>query len=255
MKRSEFGGHRNLTPAYAFERLQTVRHFASNSPLRVSAMRSLGAYANVFAIESFMDELALEARIDPVEFRLKHLNDERAIAVVKIAAEKSNWEVRTRPNNSGKGRGFAYAQYKNKQSYTAIVVDVTVNMETGEIKLDKALIAADTGQIVNPDGTSNQFEGGFVQAASWTLYEQVNYDDNGITSLDWETYPILHFENAPEIEIILLNRPDQPTLGAGESTQNPTPAAIANAIFDALGVRIRDLPLTPEKVLKALQEK
>lgn len=250
---AEFGGQRNLWPAYAFEHLRIVRHFAPNSPLRVSAMRGLGAYGNVFAIESFMDELAFAAGIDPVEFRLKHLTNERAIAVIKAAAEKSNWEARTHPNGNGKGRGFAYAQYKNRQTYTAIVVDVTVDTETGEIKLDKVLIAADTGQIVNPDGTSNQFEGGFMQAASWTLYEEVNYDDDGITSLDWETYPILHFENAPSVEVALLNRPDQPTLGAGEATPGPTPAAIANAVYDAVGVRIRDLPLTPEKVLKVLK--
>jgi CO/xanthine dehydrogenase Mo-binding subunit/aerobic-type carbon monoxide dehydrogenase small subunit (CoxS/CutS family) len=255
VKRAEFGGHRNASPGYHFEHQRVVRHFAPNSPLRVSAMRSLGAYANVFAIESFMDELAIAAKIDPVEFRLKHLTDERAIALVKAAAEKSNWEARIRPNNSGKGRGFAYAQYKNKQCYTAIVVDVTVNLETGAIQLEKAVIAADSGQIVNPDGTSNQLEGGFMQSASWTLYEQVTYDENGITSLDWETYPIMHFENAPMLDVVLLNRPEQPFLGAGEASQNPTPAAIANAVYDAVGLRIRDLPFTPEKVLQALQKR
>lgn len=245
------GGFRNADPLYAFEKRRIVNHFIPNSPLRVSAMRSLGAYANVFAIESFMDEVALAAGKDPVAFRLEHLRDERAIAVIEVAAEKLGWQTRSGKPNSG--RGIAFAQYKNIQCYTAIAVEVTVERNTGQVKLERVVIAADAGQVVNPDGLSNQLEGGFIQAASWTLLEEVQFDQNGITSRDWDTYPILRFNDAPTIEIVLLNRPDYPFLGSGEASQNPTPAAIANAIFDAVGVRIRRIPFKPERVRQALE--
>jgi nicotinate dehydrogenase subunit B len=252
IKHPQFGSHRNADPKYAFRRQRIVKHFVATSPLRVSAMRSLGAYANVFAIESFIDELAHAANTDPVAFRLRHLDDPRAIAVIEAAAEKANWEPRTEPALNGHGRGFAFAQYKNQQCYSAMVVDLSLDQETGAIKLERCVIAADAGQIINPDGLSNQLEGGFVQAASWTLYEQVTYDEQGITSLDWDTYPILRFNNAPIIETVLLNRPDMPPIGSGEATQCPTPAAIANAIFDAVGIRLREIPFTPERVQAAL---
>ena len=245
----EFGGHRNAEPTYAFSRKRVVRHFAPQSPLRTSSLRGLGAYANVFAIESFMDELALRANIDPVEFRLRQLTDPRARAVIQAAAEKAGWQPRTEPAGNGRGRGFAFAQYKNQQCYAAVVVDVSVDSDV--IQLERAVVAADAGQVVNPDGISNQLEGGLVQAASWTLYEQVKFDEGGITSLDWESYPILHFANAPVIDVVLLNRPDQPFLGVGEATQNPTPAAIANAVFDAIGLRLREIPFTPERIRAA----
>lgn len=251
---SHFGSHRNADPKYAFTRRRIVKHFVPDHPLRVSAMRSLGAYANVFAIESFMDELAQAAGVDPVEFRLRHLDDERAKAVIEAAAEKAGWQGRKRPAGDGHGRGIAFAQYKNVQTYAAIVVDVSVDRDTGEIKLERAVIAADSGQMVNPDGLSNQLEGGFVQAASWTLYEQVTFDARGITSRDWDSYPILRFSNAPVIETVILNRPNFPFVGAGEATQNPTPAAIANAVYDAVGVRLREIPFTPERVKAALAE-
>ncbi|MFN8491330.1 MAG: molybdopterin cofactor-binding domain-containing protein [Caldilineaceae bacterium] len=249
-----FGGYRNADPLYAFAQRRIVSHFAPNSPLRSSAMRSLGAYANVFAIESFMDELALAAGMDPVAFRLQHLTDERAKAVIEAAAQKAGWQPHTRPAGNGRGQGIAFAQYKNIQCYAAMVVEVSVDRETGQIHLEKAVIAAEAGQVVNPDGLSNQLEGGFVQAASWTLFEQVQFDANGITSRDWETYPILAFTAAPVIETVLLNRPELPFLGSGEATQNPTPAAIANAVFDAVGVRLREIPFTPARVRAALMK-
>ena len=224
-----------------------------DNPLRVSALRSLGAYANVFAIESFMDELALAAGIDPVAFRLHHLTDERAKAVINAAVEKAGWQTRPRPSNNGRGRGIAFAQYKNRQSYAAIVVDVRVDQGSGEIHLEHAVIAADSGQVVNPDGLSSQLEGGFVQATSWTLLEQVTFDQMSITSLDWDSYPVLRFSGAPVIETVLLNRPGMPFLGSGEAGQNPTPAAIANAVFDAVGIRLREIPFTPERVKAALK--
>jgi nicotinate dehydrogenase subunit B len=249
---SEFGSHRNAWPKYAFNRQRVVKHFVPDSPLRVSAMRSLGAYANVFAIESFMDELAHAAGVDPVAFRLLHLADERARAVIQAAAEKAGWQAQPRPANNGRGRGLAFAQYKNRQTYAAVVADVQVDRETGVIHLERMVIAADAGQVVNPDGLSNQLEGGCVQAASWTLLEQVRFDADGITSRDWDTYPILRMGAAPVIESLILNRPGWPFLGSGEATQPPTPAAIANAVFDAVGVRLRQIPFTPERVLAAL---
>lgn len=243
---------RNGDPLYAFPQRRIVNHHVDNSPLRTSSMRSLGAYTNIFAIESFMDELALAAGVDPVAFRLQHLTDERAKAVIEAAAQKVGWQSRTNPAGAGRGQGIAFAQYKNIQCYTAIVVEVTVDRESGQIHLERAVIAAEAGQVVNPDGLSNQLEGGFVQAASWTLLEAVGFDRNGITSRDWESYPILRFSAVPMIETVLLNRPDLPFLGSGEASQNPTPAAIANAVFDAVGVRLRQLPFTPERVQAAM---
>jgi len=269
------GSFRNSDPLYAFPDRRVVVHENPVSPLRTSSMRSLGAYANIFAIESFMDELAMAAGMDPVDFRLQQLVDERAVAVIRAAAEKANWQRRSRPigggtenkgarheeagseeagrENKHKGRGIAFAQYKNIQCYCAIVVDVTVDRDSGKIHLDNVVIAAEAGQVVNPDGLSNQLEGGFVQAASWTLHEAVQFDANGITSRDWDTYPILRFTEAPIIETLLLNRPELPFLGSGEASQNPTPAAIANAVYDAVGVRLREIPFTKERVLSALQ--
>ncbi|MYH65814.1 MAG: xanthine dehydrogenase family protein molybdopterin-binding subunit [Chloroflexi bacterium] len=240
------GAHRNADPLYALPRRRIVRHAVNDSPLRVSALRSLGAYANIFAIESLMDELANAADCDPLAFRLRHLRDERARAVLLAAADKAGWQQR----DKGAGWGMALAQYKNLQCYCAIILRLAVD-PNGEIALQRAIIAADAGQVVNPDGLSNQLEGGFAQAASWTLYEAVRWDKRGITSTDWDSYPILRFPAAPKIEVVLLNRPDQPFLGAGEAAQNPTPAAIANAIFDATGRRLRDIPFTPTKLGKS----
>lgn len=246
-----FGDYRNADPLYTLPHKRIVTHFVPNSPLRTSSLRSLGAYANVFAIESFMDELAQAANCDPVAFRLRHLKDERARAVIEAAAQKANWQPRIQPTRNGNGRGLGFAQYKNIQCYAAVIVDLTVDGTSGEIRLRRAVIAADAGQIVNPDGLSNQLEGGFFQSASWTLWEQVAFDQKGITSRDWDTYPILRFSGAPEIEVVLLNRPNAPSLGSGEATQGPTAAAIANAVYDAIGLRLRSLPLTAEKILDA----
>ena len=247
------GAHRNADPIYALPRVRIARHAVADSPLRVSALRSLGAYANIFAIESFMDELALAAAADPLEFRLRHLHDERARAALQTAAECADWSRRA-GTKAGEGWGMALAQYKNLQAYCAIVVKLAVDRESGEINLRHVIIAADAGQMVNPDGLSNQLEGGFMQAASWTLYEAVKFGPRGITSVDWETYPILPFSAAPRIETVIINRAGLPFLGAGEAAQNPAPAAIANAVFDAVGLRLRDIPFTPDKVLAGLNE-
>jgi CO/xanthine dehydrogenase Mo-binding subunit len=244
----QVGMHRNAEPLYAFPRRRIVKHFVPDSPLRTSAMRGLGSYANVFAIESFMDELAHAAGVDPVEFRLRYLQDERARAVVEAASKKAGARI------EGLGRGFAFSQYKNRQGYVAVAVDLHVNRDSGHIRLARAVIAADVGQIVNPDGLSNQLEGAFTQSASWTLKEQVAFDEQGVISVDWHSYPILRFRDAPRIETVLLNRPGLPYLGIGEGAQGPVPAAIANAAYDAAGIRLRRIPFTPERVRAALKE-
>ncbi|MCY3863991.1 MAG: molybdopterin-dependent oxidoreductase, partial [Chloroflexi bacterium] len=246
------GAHRNADPIYRLPRKRVVRHAAAGSPLRVSALRSLGAYANVFAIESFMDELAHAAEMDPLEFRLRHLEDLRARAVLQAAADVVDWPACRAASDDGEGWGLALAQYKNLQCYCAVIVKLAVDRESGQVSFKRVAIAADAGQVVNPDGLSNQLEGGFVQAASWTLFEQVTFDARGITSVDWETYPILGFESAPKIETLILDRPEMPMLGAGEAAQNPTPGAIANAICDAVGLRLRDIPFTPARVRAGL---
>jgi len=245
------GSHRNADPLYDFANKRIVKHFVPDSPLRVSAMRGLGAYANVFAIESFMDELAHAAGIDPVDFRLRNLKDPRAKAIIRAAAKKAGWQP-VQNLGTDRGRGIAFAQYKNRQCYAAVVVDVSVDRESGEIQLERVIITADAGQVVNPDGLSNQLEGGFVQSASWTLKEQVNFDENGIIGQDWDSYPILRFPSVPKIETVLINHPELPFLGSGEAAQGPTPAAIANAVFDAVGVRLREIPFTPERVKEAM---
>jgi CO/xanthine dehydrogenase Mo-binding subunit len=247
------GIHRNADPLYNFPRRRIVKRLIPDSPLRTSSMRSLGAYTNVFAIESFMDELAAAASVDPATFRLRHLDDPRACAVIEAAASAAGCR-RGQPwgdRQQGRGRGLGFARYKNQKCYAAVIVEVTVDRANGRIRLERAVIAADAGLIINPDGLRNQLEGGFLQAASWTLKEEVTFDASGITSLDWERYPILTFPEAPPVEIVLLDHPDKPPLGSGEATQGPTPAAIANAVFAATGVRLRRIPLTPARVQAA----
>jgi CO/xanthine dehydrogenase Mo-binding subunit len=245
------GSHRNADPLYDFPAKRISKHVVRQHPLRVSSFRGLGAFANVFAIESFLDELAHAADVDPIEFRLRYLKDARARAVLLVAAEKIGWESGQEKSMDGRGKGIAFARYKNSACFTAIGVEASVNTETGKIKLERAVIAADAGQLVNPNGLSNQLEGAFVQAASVTLVEEVTYDENGITSTDWKSYPIMRFPDAPIIQTVILNRPGLPFLGSGEAATGPTPAAIANAVFNASGIRLRDIPFMPEKVLKA----
>jgi CO/xanthine dehydrogenase Mo-binding subunit len=217
-------------------------------PLRISAMRALGAYHNVFSIESFMDELAAAAGADPVEFRLKHLDDARGRDVIEKAAQAFGWQEGQKPP-PGRGYGFAFARYKNLAAYCAIASEVEVNRQSGRPRLVRATAAVDSGQVVNPDGLINQIEGAILQSMSWTLYESVTFDEARITSIDWQTYPILRFDAVPErVDVHIINRPGQPLLGSGETGQGPAAASIANAITDATGKRLRDLPLTPERV-------
>jgi len=248
----EGGGDRNAIPIYAVPNAQVVHHFIPAMPLRISAMRGLGAYHNVFSIESFMDELAGLAGADPVEFRLKHLEDQRGRAVIEKAAMGFGWKIGQKAPQD-RGFGFAFARYKNLAAYCAIASEVEVNRETGRPRLVRAVAAVDSGQVVNPDGLINQIEGAIVQSMSWTLYESVTFDDTRITSIDWQTYPILRFDAVPEsIEVHVINRPGQPYLGSGETGQGPAAASIANAIANATGKRLRNLPLTRKRIKDAI---
>jgi CO/xanthine dehydrogenase Mo-binding subunit len=244
-------GDRNANPLYTFANRRVLWHFLPEMPVRVSALRSLGAYANVFALESFMDDMALEAKADPVAFRLKHLDDPRAQAVIEAAAAKFGWDQRAKV--PGQGHGFAFARYKNHAAYLALAVTVAVDRDTGHVRVLRAVAAIDSGEIVNPDGIRNQTEGGIIQAMSWTLYEQVTFDETRITSIDWASYPILRFASVPDsIEVHIIPRPNEPFLGTGEAAQGPTPAAIRNAIRDATGVKLYDLPFSRERVKGAI---
>ncbi|WP_411034057.1 molybdopterin cofactor-binding domain-containing protein [Shinella sp. BYT-45] len=240
-------GDRNADPLYAIPNKKVQWHFLPDMPLRVSALRGLGAYANTFANESAMDELALMAGADPVEFRLRHLDDARARTVVELAAERFGWAGPGLPQNHG--RGFAFARYKNLAAYLAVALEVEVEPETGRVRVVRAVSAIDSGEIVNPDGIRNQTEGGILQSISWTLYEQVTFDRTRITSADWSSYPILRFASVPDsVEVHIVERPGEPFLGTGEAAQGPTAAAVGNAIRNATGRRLYDLPLTRERV-------
>jgi CO/xanthine dehydrogenase Mo-binding subunit len=248
----EGGGDRNAIPIYAFPNVHVVHHFLPAMPVRVSAMRALGAYHNVFSIESFMDELAGAAGADPVEFRLKHLDDPRGRDVIQKAAQEFGWR-KGQKAPSNRGFGFAFARYKNLAAYCAIATEVEVDRETGRPRLVRAVAAVDSGQVVNPDGLINQIEGAIVQSMSWTLYESVTFDDTRITSIDWQTYPILRFNSVPDsVAVHIINRPGQPFLGSGETGQGPAAASIANAVANATGKRLRNLPLTRKRIKDAI---
>ncbi|MEK9645154.1 MAG: molybdopterin cofactor-binding domain-containing protein [Alphaproteobacteria bacterium] len=242
------GIHRNLDPLYVLPKKRLVKNLVRDLPLRTSALRTLGAFANVFAIECFMDELAEAAGADPVTFRIDHLDDQRAIDAIRAVADSIDWDT-----DDGRGRGIAFAKYKNQQAYAAVAVELEVT-DAAEVVLHKAVLSADAGEVVDPDGVAAQYDGGFLQAASWALYEEVTWDRGGITSRDWETYPILGFDNIPEIETILIERPGEKFLGAGEAVSGPAGAAIANAIYNATGLRLRRMPFTPDAIRAAAMD-
>jgi len=246
------GGDRNAIPIYKFPNAKVVHRFIPAMPVRVSAMRALGAYHNVFSIESFMNELAELAGADPVEFRLNHLEDKRGREVIEKAAKEFGWQKGQKAPPE-RGYGFAFARYKSLAAYCAIATEVEVDRETGRPRLVRAVAAVDSGQVVNPDGLANQIEGAILQSTSWTLYEAVTFDDTRITSVDWQTYPILRFDAVPDkIDVHIINRPGLPFLGSGETGQGPAAASVANAIANATGKRLRDLPLTRNKIKDAI---
>ena len=246
------GGDRNAIPLYDFPNQKVVHHFLRDvMPIRTSALRTLGAYANVFASESFMDELAAAANADPVAFRLAHLKDPRAKAVIEKVALISGWK----PGEKGdgrRGRGIAFSKYKNLACYVACVADVEIDRASGRVKVTQVWSAIDAGLVINPTGLITQTEGGVIQSASWTLHEEVKFNRNGILSKDWASYPIMTMPEVPKVTVELINRPDQRPSGAGEGSQGPAVAAIANAFAHATGKRIRDLPFTADRVKKAL---
>jgi nicotinate dehydrogenase subunit B len=243
------GGDRNAPTDYTFADQRVLIHWLARTPLRSSSMRSLGAFANCFANESFMDELALAVGVDPLEFRLRSLGDPRARAVVESAARRAGWGE---PLPAGEGRGVAFARYENTEAYVAAVAQVAVDTSTGTVRVSRIVVAHDCGQVINPDGVRNQIEGNVIQSLSRALKEEVRFTAEGIFSLDWESYPILLFSEVPDIEIELLDHPELPPVGAGEPATVVTAPAVANAIFAACGARVRSIPFTPERILAAL---
>jgi CO/xanthine dehydrogenase Mo-binding subunit len=242
-------GTRNGEPLYDFPAKRIIHHLIAETPVRTSSLRGLGATLNVFAIESSMDELAERAGQDPVAYRLSVLADARARAVVEHVARISGWRAGL-PAGTGRGRGVAFARYKNMAAYAAVVAEVEVEES---VRLVRVWCAADAGLVINPDGAINQLEGGIIHGASWALKEGVRLDNSGISSRDWESYPVLRFSEVPEVTVELVDPAmDRPCLGVGEASGGPAVAAIGNAVAHALGARLRDLPLTRERVMAAL---
>ena len=238
------GGYRNSQPYYTLPQIYIDAHFFEG-PLRVSSLRSLGAYANIFAIESFMDELAERAGKEPLEFRLMHSEDPRAIAVINKLKEMTQGQSA----GEGEGIGYAFSRYKNSASYCAVAAKVAADAESGQVQVQHLWGVIDAGEVISPDNLKNQTEGGMIQSASWTLREEVRFDQQHVTSLNWDSYPIFRFADVPAVEVAIIDRPTEPALGGGEAAQSPTSAAIANAVYRASGKRVRHLPITPEKII------
>jgi CO/xanthine dehydrogenase Mo-binding subunit len=241
------GADRNSIPLYDFPSWQIESHRLLTMPIRTSALRTLGAQGNVFAIECFLDEIAAERGEDPVEFRLRHLTDSRARDVIRAVAKRANWKPQKQP---GVGYGIGFSRYKNTGSYCAVVAEVE---GAEDIRVKRLTVAVDVGEAINPDGVINQVEGGAIQAVSWVLKERVRFDNKRITSTTWTDYPILRFSEVPEVEVELIQRPEMDPVGAGEAAHGPVTAAIANAVFDALGVRVRHLPITRDSLIAAME--
>lgn len=246
-----YGAARNAIALYDFSGHKVVSHFITEMPLRVSSTRSLGSYPNLFAIESFIDELARAAKVDPLEYRLRYLKDERARTVLARCAEKFGWSSYEKKTN--RGHGIAFGRYKNLAAYLAVAIEVEVTPRNGRIRVLRAVGADDSGEIVNPNGIVNQVEGGIIQSLSWTLKEEVKFDKTSVLSRDWASYPILTFAEIPQIDVVLVERPGEAFLGTGEAPTGPTAAALANAVFDASGARLRQIPFTPDRVREALK--
>jgi CO/xanthine dehydrogenase Mo-binding subunit len=242
------GATRNAYAIYDLPRHRLIHHLLPQVPLRTSSLRGLGAWINVFAIESFIDELAEIASEDPVSYRLSLLSDPRARRVVETAAQMSGWfDHRNFPE--GRARGFGFGRYKNIAAFAAVVAEVEVDEE---VRLERVWCAADAGLVISPDGAKNQVEGGIIMGASFVMKERVRFADGKVATQNWDDYPILRFSEVPEIEIQLIEAPNEPALGLGEASVGPTGAAIGNAVARALGRRIRDLPLTRERIMATL---
>lgn len=241
------GADRNSIPLYDFPSWLIESHRLTTMPIRTSALRTLGAQGNVFAIESFLDEIAAARGEDPIVFRLRYLRDERARDVIRAVARRAKWKPSRQP---GIGHGIGFARYKNTGAYCAVIAEIE---SAEDIRVRKLTLAADVGEAINPDGVINQIEGGAIQATSWVLKERVRFDRQRITSTSWTDYPILRFSEVPEVEVELIQRAEMDPLGAGEAAHGPVTAAIANAVFDALGVRVRHLPITRDSLIAAME--
>lgn len=249
----------NVDPPYQFPNMRAVVHWLKDTPLRSSNLRSPGKVGNSFAVESFTDEVAAAVGADPVTFRLQYLKDPRAIEVIQRTAARMGWQPRPSPQTIDPtatvlaGRGIAFVHYKHNENYVAVGMEVEVERRTGRIRVTRVVCAHDCGLMVNPDCVKNQLEGSILQSLSRTLLEEVVFDRSRVTSVDWASYPILTFPDAPSIELELINRPEVPPVGVGEAASTPVPAALSNAVFDATGVRLRTAPFRPDRVKAALQ--
>jgi len=248
---------RNAVPIYAAANQAISTHFLADMPIRTSALRTLGGYFNALSAEMFMDDLAAKAGKDPVAFRLANIADERLVAVLNKAVGLAGWTPRKVERRAAQkeltGTGVGLSRYKNQDCYVAVVAEVAVDPRSGRVRVQRLWSAADVGRAVNPDGVLNQIEGGMVQAASWTLMEAGRWDAGIMTAVDYNDYPIIDFLGLPAITSALIERPQLPSLGVGEGSQAPTGAAIANAVFDAIGKRVGEVPLLPERVLAAIK--
>jgi nicotinate dehydrogenase subunit B len=242
---------------YTFPNIRATVHWLAETPFRPSWIRTPGRMQNTFGNESFIDEICVAAGIDPLEFRLKNLKDPRGAELLQALAETSGWKPqpsRSAPNGDvARGRGLAYVKYELARTYVGAVADVEVNLKTGKVSVTKFYVAHDCGQIINPDGLRNQIEGNVVQTVSRTLIEQLTFDRSRVTSVDWASYPILKFPDVPDVVIKLIDRPSEKPWGAGEPTAAVVPAAVANAIYNATGARMRSVPFTPAKVQAAIK--
>jgi len=247
----------NSAIPYTFPNVRTVAHRLAETPLRPSWIRAPGRMQNTFCNEAFVDEVAVAAGADPLEFRLHYLNDSRGTDLLKRLARFAQWQGRTSQKaSSGEvstGRGTSYVKYELARTYVGAVADVEINRKSGEIRVKHVAIVQDCGQVINPDGVRNQIEGNVIQTVSRTLKEEVTFDRSHVTSLDWVTYPILTFPEVPDVDIDLMERPTEKPWGVGEPSSAVVPSAIANAVFDAVGVRLRSVPFTPAKLRAALQ--
>jgi len=241
------GGDRNSIPLYDFPAWAITSHRLLTMPVRTSALRTLGAQGNVFAIESLLDEIAVLRDEDPVAFRLRHLRDERAKDVIRAAARRAQWKPEKR---TGIGYGVGFARYKNTGAYCAAIAEIE---GSDDIRVRRLTLAVDVGEAINPDGVINQIEGGAIQATSWVLKERVRFDRTRIASTSWTDYPILTFSEVPAVDVEIIQRPEIEPVGAGEAAHGPVTAAIANAVHDCLGVRVRDLPITRDKIIAAME--
>jgi CO/xanthine dehydrogenase Mo-binding subunit len=241
------GADRNAVPLYELPAWIITSHRLLTMPVRTSSLRTLGAQGNVFAIESLLDEIAVLRGEDPIAFRLRHLRDERAKDVIRIVARRAGWKPQ---KQSGIGHGVGFARYKNTGAYCAAIAEIE---GTDDIRVRRLTLAVDVGEAINPDGVINQIEGGAIQATSWVLKERVRFDRTRITSTSWTDYPILTFSDVPAVDVEIIQRPEIEPVGAGEAAHGPVTAAIANAVFDCLGARVRDLPITRDRIIAAME--